>query len=137
MWLFNGKEIYCHDDLIPECTDFVYMIHYANGQKYIGKKNVQSVRKKKPTKKQLKVRKNYSRKEMTKHKFVDYVGSHGTSDDLEIEYKEILYQCSTKKAATYLESALLFHHDAIFDSAYLNENISGVHFDNSLDGLLE
>jgi hypothetical protein len=56
---------------------------------------------------------------------------------LEIFKKEILYQCSTKKAATYLEAALLFHYDAIFDPKYLNSNISGTFYDNSLDGLIE
>ena len=137
MWIYQGKEILTHDDLLPGCTDFVYMIQYANGQRYIGKKNVMSVRRLKPTKKQLKIRKNYVRKELVKHKFVDYIGSHEVPTDLIIECKEILYQCSTKKAATYLEAALMFHHDAIFDPCYLNENISGTFFNNSLDGLLE
>ena len=54
-----------------------------------------------------------------------------------IEEKEILYQCSSKKAATYLESGLLFHYDAIFDPDYLNKNIGGTLFENSLDGLLD
>lgn len=137
MWLYNDKEIRDHDDLLPECTDFVYMIQYTDGRRYIGKKNVRSMRRKKPTKEQLKIRKNYKRVEMTNHKFIHYAGSHSQASELEIEWKKILYQCSTKKAATYLETALLYHHDAIFDPAYLNENISGTQFDNSLDGLLE
>lgn len=135
--MFKGKEVHCHDDLLPGCTNFVYMIEYTNGQKYIGKKTVQSIRRLKPTKAQLKIRKNYVRKEKVKLKFVNYEGSHGTSDDLLISVKEILYQCSTKKAATYLEAALMFHHNAIFSTEYLNDNISGTFFDNSLDGLLE
>lgn len=135
MWLYKGEEILSHADLLPGCTDFVYQIEYATGQLYIGKKTVRSIRKKKPTKAQLKQRKNYSRKEMTDLPFVKYEGSHG--EDLEITKKEILYQCSTKKSATYIEAALLFYFHAIFDPKYLNQNISGVYFDTSLDGLLE
>lgn len=137
MWMFQRSEIYCHDDLLPGCTDFVYLLTYTNKQMYIGKKTVRSVRRLKPTKKQLAIRKNYVRKELVDLPFIKYEGSSELTKDLKVESKEILYQCGTKKAATYLEAALLFHHDAIFDPMYLNENISGVYFDNSLDGLLE
>jgi len=132
MWLFQGKKICCHEDLMSECTDFVYMIHYTNGQRYIGRKNIKSKRKRPPLK-----GKKRNRRLMISHPFIKYEGSHESAGDLEIEYKEILYQCSAKKAATYLEAALMFHHDAIFDPAYLNKNISGTFFENSLDGLLE
>lgn len=136
MWLYQGKEIHCHDDLLPECTDFVYQITYTNGQMYIGKKTVRSIRRLKPTKAQLKIRKNYVRKEMKNLPFLKYEGSHDT-EGLEVLEKEIIYQCSTKKAATYLETGLLFHYDCIFDNSYINKNIAGTHFNNSLDGLLE
>lgn len=132
MWIYKNKEVHCHDDLLPGCTDFVYMIEYTNGQLYIGKKNIQSKRKRPPLK-----GKKRNRILMIKHPFVNYKGSHEAAEDLEIKCKEILYQCSTKKASTYLEAALLFHHDAIFDPSYLNENISGTFYDSSLDGLLE
>jgi len=132
MWIYKGKEILCHDDLLSKCTDFVYMIEYTNGQKYIGKKCIASKRKKPPLK-----GKKRCRRIMTRLPFVKYEGSHETTSGLTIKVKEILYQCSTKKAATYLEAALMFHHDAIFDPLYLNENISGTFYDNSLDGLLE
>ena len=132
MWLFQGEEIRCHADLMPGCTDFVYMIHYTNGQRYVGKKCIRSIRKKPPLKD-----KKRNRRVLTNLPFLNYEGSHNSAADLTIQSKEILYQCSTKKASTYLESALLFHHDAVFDPAYLNKNISGVHFDSSLDGLLE
>lgn len=136
-WLYRDEEIHGHSDLKPECTDFVYVITYTNGQQYIGKKTVRSMRRKQPTKKQLAVRKNFKRVEMTDLPFVKYEGSMGCSHELEVEKKEILHQCSTKKTATYIEAALLFNHDVIFDPNYLNENISGTFFDNSLDGLLE
>lgn len=132
MWIYEGKTVLSHDDLLPGCSDFVYQITYATGQLYIGKKNVQSVRRRPPLK-----GKKRNRRLMIKHPFVDYEGSSKLVEGLEIVEKEILYQCKTKKAATYLETALLFHHDAIFDPKYLNENISGTHYQNALDGLIE
>ena len=137
MWVYEDKEVTCHDDLLPGCTDFVYLITYTNGKKYIGKKTVRSVRRLKPTKKQLAIRKNYVRKELKDLPFVNYEGSSELVEGLEIAKKEILYQCSTKKAATYLETALLFQHDAILVPEFVNANISGTFFDSDLKGLLE
>lgn len=137
MWLYEGKEVHSHDDLKPECTDFVYLITYKSGKKYIGKKSVRSMRRLKPTKEQLKIRKNYKRVEMKNLPFVNYGGSSKEVEGQEIETKEILYQCSTKKAATYIETALLFEHEAIFSEEFLNKNILGSFFDNDLDGLLQ
>ena len=132
MWIFDDKEIHSHDDLHPECTDFVYLITYTNGQMYLGKKTVRSKRKRPPLK-----GKKRCRRIMTNLPFVNYEGSHAKETDLEISKKEILYQCSSKKTATYIEAALLFEHDAIFKEDFLNENISGTFYGNSLDWLLE
>lgn len=135
-WIYRERIIESHDDLLPECTDIVYLITYTDGRKYLGKRAVRSVRRLKPTKAQLKVRKNYVRKELVNLPFAKYEGSHGI-EGLEIAEKEILYQCSTRKASTYIESALLFEYDAIFDPAFLNQNIGGTFFDNDLKGLLD
>ncbi len=132
MWIYKGSSVTTHDDLLPGCTNFVYIILYANDKLYIGMKTVRSIRKKPPLK-----GKKRSRRVDTKLPFVNYEGSSELTEGLEIVKKEIVYQCSTKKAATYLERALLFHHDAIFDPMYLNKNIGGTLFDNDLDGLLE
>jgi len=137
MWIYNGTPVASHTDLVKGCTDFVYLITYECGHMYIGKKTVRAIRRLKPTKKQLARRKNYVRKEWVDLPFVKYEGSSKLTRGLKIASKEILYQCKDKKAATYLEMALLVHHDALFDSAFINENISGTFFDNSLDGLLE
>ena len=132
MWTYKNKVVRGHEDLLPGCTDIVYLIIFRGGFKYIGKKTVAAMRKRPPLK-----GKKRARRVFTKLPFKNYRGSMEEADHLEIEEKEILYQCKTKKAATYLEAALLFHHDAIFDPAYLNKNISGTFFEGSLDGLLE
>jgi hypothetical protein len=132
MWTFNGEEVSSHEDLRPECTDIVYIIGYKTGQLYIGKKAVRAIRKKLPLK-----GKKRCRRIMTNIPFVNYEGSHEFKDlELQVESKKILYQCSTRKASTYLEAALLFYFDAIFEDKFLNKNISGKFFDNDLDGVI-
>ena len=95
------------------------------------------MRRLKPTKEQLKIRKNFKRVELKNQAFIDYTGSSKETFGQEIQKKEILYQCSTKKAATYIETAILFNEDAIIGDEYLNLNIGGKFFDNDLDGLLD
>lgn len=137
MWLYKDKEILSHADLLPTCTDFVYIITYESGKKYIGKKSARSMRRLKPTKAQLKIRKNYKRVELKDLPFADYVGSSKETEGEVVKHKEILYQCSTRKAATYIECAMLFGEHAIFDDEYLNLNISGTFYDSDLKGLLD
>ena len=73
---------------------------------------------------------------ITNKPFLNYKGSSELTKDLEISAKEIMYQCSNKKTATYLEAMLLFSEDVLFSDLYLNENILGSFYDNSLDGLI-
>ena len=136
MWYYEGKEITSHDDLHPDCTDFVYKITYESGKKYLGKKTVKSLRRLKPTKKQLAIRKNFKRVEIKNLPFLNYKGSSEETELEIVSIKEILFQCSSKRTSTYIETALLFETDAIFNEKYLNKNIQGCYFDNALDGLL-
>jgi len=136
-WIYEDKEVHGHEDLDPLCTDFVYIIHYTNGQAYIGKKRVRAERRLKPTKAQLAIRKNYVRKEVKDLPFVNYEGSCKETGCLEIASKEIVYQCSAKQTASYLEMYLLVTENALFDPLYLNANVSGTYFNNCLDGLIE
>jgi hypothetical protein len=66
-----------------------------------------------------------------------YKGSSAETLDRVPVRKEILYQCSNKKTSTYIEAALLFEVNAIFNDDYLNKNIQGCFFDNDLDGLIK
>jgi len=135
-WVYKNSLVKSHEDLLEGCIGFVYRITYKDGKKYIGKKIVVSERRLKPTKAQLAIRKNYVRKELVKIPFAAYEGSHDKEGCAEILYKEILYQCSTKRTCTYLETDLLFATKALFDENYLNQNISGTFYDNALDGIL-
>jgi hypothetical protein len=73
---------------------------------------------------------------MTNLPFLKYQGSHEGAEELTAVKKEIMFQCCQRKAATYLEMELLVENEAIFHSKYINENIGGTFFNNSLDGLI-
>lgn len=130
-WIYRGKEILSHDDLEFDCTDIVYEITYNDGRKYLGKKAVRAIRRKPPLK-----GKKRNRRIMTNLPFIKYKGSHEMAALLTPVEKEILYQCTTRKTSTYIEMALLVEYHAIFRDDYINENISGTFYKNSLDGLL-
>lgn len=132
MWCYRGKWIKSHDDLHPECTDFVYVITYSNNKKYIGKKAVRAIRRKPPLKGYKR-----NRRIMTNLPFRNYQGSHDQVKDLTPVTKMILHQCSQRKTATYIEMEMLVKHEVLFHQEYINENISGTFFRDSLDGLIE
>jgi len=133
----DGKHVHSHSDLPDNCTDIVYLLQFESGRKYIGKKSVRSIRKKKPTKTQLAIRKNYSRKELTNLPFIKYTGSSKENENEVVIAKYILYYCSNKRTATYLEMAEMVLREVLFTDEYTNKNISGRFYDNSLDGLIE
>ena len=136
-WTYKGEEVTSHKDLHESCTSIVYELCFSNETKYIGKLVVRSYRRLKPTKEQLKLRKNYKRVELKDVPFMKYEGSSKENEDLELLSKEILYQTTDKRAATYIETKLLFLNEVLENPVYNNQNISGVYFSNSLDGLIE
>lgn len=132
MWVYADKEIKSHEDLFAKTTDIVYLITYENGKKYVGKKAVRSWRSIPPLK--GKKRKRVVLKNLS---FIKYEGSHENAEKLKAVKKEILYQCSSRKASTYLECHLQFYYNVLFDDNYLNKNILGKFFDSDLKGLIE
>jgi len=136
-WTYKEKLVLSHSDLLQGCTDFVYELVFKDKTKYIGKKCVRSMRRLKPTKEQLAIRKNYKRVELKDVPFLKYVGSSKENDGKTLVSKTILYQSSSKKTSTYIEAALLFENDVLFNDTFNNICISGVYWNNSLDGLLD
>lgn len=74
---------------------------------------------------------------LTDKPFIKYEGSSDENKGKTLVSKEILYQSSNKKTATYIETALLFENDVLFSDTFNNKNIGGVYFDNSLEGLID
>jgi len=136
-WTYKGEEVTSHKDLHESCTSIVYELCFSNETKYIGKLVVRSYRRLKPTKEQLKLRKNYKRVELKDVPFMKYEGSSKENEDLELLSKEILYQTTDKRAATYIETALLFENDVLHNEMFNNKNIGGLYFENVLEGLID
>lgn len=140
MWSFEGKTVTSLND-IPEGTfGFIYEItHIPTGKKYLGKKQVISVRKKPLGKKELAV---LTDKRAKKYKIVEtesdwktYYGSHPEIKQMikegkQSEFKrEILIFTRDKKTHTYYENKYLFMKGVIEpDSNYFNDNIEGRYF---------
>jgi hypothetical protein len=129
VWLYKGENVSKLPDTIRY---FVYHIKYKDGAEYIGSKVVRSEVRLKPLKG---MRVNAKRTSLKESNWRKYAGSSQFSIGREIETKEILYLCTNKRTATYLEARELFNRSALESDTYLNKNILGKFYDNCLDGL--
>ncbi len=122
MWLYNDKEI--GDDEIEGYASFVYMItNLETGQKYIGKKILKSIRRKK-------VKGKTRRKKVEKES--DWRQYFGSSITLlaDVERlgqdrfrREILKLCKTRGTASYWEAYEIMSRNAIISEDYYNESL--------------
>ena len=135
-WLYKGKPL---TRLPDDVTDFVYIIYYTNGKKYIGKKTAKSLRKKHLGKKELALITDKRLKKhkyvMTEHKWQAYEGSTALSEDLTIKCKHIVHMTIDKRTATWLEVKELVQAEVLTSDEYLNNNISGTFFENCEEGI--
>ena len=149
-WTYEGRIINeLHD--MPEGTHgFIYKItNGLTGEYYIGKKQVQSTRKRKFGKKETAALtdKRMKRYEMVtkESNWFDYRSSNKTvsgwfdkdgranpssNDRLELK---ILRFCKTKKSLTYYELQEQFSHNVLADELSLNDNLLGKFFRKDLD----
>ena len=113
---------------------FVYLLEYADGSMYIGKKNLYSTRTlpKLKTKNRdnavvIKKRKDGHLVEYeivtTESDWLDYEGS--TRKGTKVAKKYILGVATSKIQLTYLETKYLFKYNAIIDANFINDNILG------------
>jgi hypothetical protein len=110
-----------------EYQGFVYCItNTSTGMKYIGKKNLWSILKRKPLK--GKSNRRHSRIE------TDWQAYCGSCEELlkDIDAhgpntlrKEILHLCANKNQMTYWEMKLQFDHNVLLDDTYYNGYIGG------------
>lgn len=169
-WTYKGKNIYSHEDLHLECTDFVYELVFSDNTRYLGKKTVRSESILPAQKKGIregaervfrhilrddngkiitsKAGRKQARKEgkkaikepfdrlVTDKPFTKYTGSSEENEGKTLVAKAILFQTSDKKTASYIEVAMLFENNVLFNTEFNNQNISGVWFDDSLKGLI-
>lgn len=129
-------------NVFPENTvGFVYELTLSDGKKYIGKKNIKSVRKKHFTKKELAL---VTDKRLKTYKYItaesDWKTYNGSSELLKVKpenvtitNKEILEVGFSKKHLTYLEAKYLFCKEVIESDDYYNINILGKFFKKDID----
>ena len=136
-WLYKNKEINEISDLPNNAFGFVYQTtHLPTNKKYIGKKSLMYILKKKLGKKEKALWEGKGRPPVYKRVLKEsdwktYYGSHSfikeaNKEDLTREILEIAYH---KKELTYLECKYQFTLGVLESRSYLNDNILGKFFD--------
>ncbi|NOQ31142.1 MAG: hypothetical protein GQ570_08480 [Helicobacteraceae bacterium] len=113
---------------------FTYVINYADGTNYYGKKDFITSIKRKLGKKELAERTDKRTKTyktiVKESNWRTYNGSTKNSKGKTIKDKWIIEPYKTKRELTYREAELLFKYNVLFDDKCLNENILGKFFSN-------
>lgn len=142
-WKYNGKEVKSIKDMPEGVHGIIYQLEFSNGKRYIGRKNIYSVRKRNFGKKELEKIKDKRKKtyEMVKKEsnWKTYASSNKAikelleSGDIELKSKEILHYTFNEKHTTYLETQALFCYGAIESEEFLNDNILGKFYRRDLN----
>jgi hypothetical protein len=113
-WLYEGKPF---TETPIDYVGFVYIITFATGQKYIGKKIFWSTKRKiiKGKTKRLKVESNWR----IYYGSSDYIKNLLTSGK-DGATREIVRLCKTKSEQAYYEMKMIFEHDALLKPHYIN-----------------
>lgn len=142
-WIYeiNGKKAKLRTPPLG-AVGFVYIIVFADGQKYIGKKNFWTNRKRRFGKREIAKLKDKRKKKyeiVTKESNWEEYTSSNPEVNVLIERgykykKRILRICKGKKELSYYEEKYLFMNGAIESDDYLNGNIAGRYYKRDLDG---
>lgn len=137
-WIYSGKVVTDISDMPEDAIGFVYELTDSTGRKYIGRKTLFSIRKRKFGKKESVLITDKRKKlyEMVKKEsdWKTYTGSNKSLNEeiangLEIVKKEILHYGFAKKQISYLETKELFVREVLEPhSNYWNSNINGTYF---------
>ena len=136
MWIYKGFEINSLENVPEGAFGFIYQLTCTGncehlGKKYIGKKQIHSVRKKNLTQKEILLLPN---KRSKRWKMVtsesDWLTYNSSCDLVKklikegVEFKrEILEFSYSKTQNTYLEARALFKNDVLESEEWFNENI--------------
>ena len=148
MWKYNNIEITSISQIPENAIGFIYLIEFIDGTKYIGKKNLYSIR----IMKSLKSGKsrfntiNYIFKNTGKgfrqkydvikveSDWLSYQGSNVNCKNKTVKNKYILQFAYNKLELTYLEAKELFKNEVLENNEFLNDNILGTFFRGKLYG---
>jgi len=136
----TGKEITCIEDMPEGTIGFVYLIHYDDKTRYIGKKSLYSTRKL-PALKSGEVRegairtykvgsgkREYFDKIQKESDWKKYKGSHSECKTKTPQSKYILAYAPNKLWLTYLETKFLFSLEVLENDNFINDNILGTFY---------
>lgn len=141
-WIKNdGTAINSIEDFPDGCFGFVYLIETESGKKYIGKKQLVSIRKKKFGKKKLAAMTDKRLKPYDLiEKESDWKNYYSSSDEIKEEIKNgvkvtrtVIDYAFSKYHLTYLETKYQFIHGVIENELYLNDNILGKFYPSIFD----
>jgi|TARA_R110000737_G_C14456559_1_gene464132 hypothetical protein len=138
-WFKDGEEV-----LVPQgnAIGFVYVIEFNNGDKYLGKKNLYSKRKRNFGKKEAALvtdkRKKLYEMVVKESNWITYESSNGDVKQRikngECHTKTILDWSYTPKQLTYLEIKYMFNLDVLNPKGnWLNDNVLGKFFKKELE----
>lgn len=137
MWFYNDKEFNPAEYDVNNLAGFVYLItDLTNNKKYVGKKNLWSVRKLPPLKGQKRRR--------TKKLESDWQNYFGSNEEVKMLVenegrdrfkREILRLCKSKGEMTYFEMKEQIDREVLFRDDYYNEFIGGKIHSKHLKGL--
>jgi len=137
MWFYNDKEFNPAEYDVDNLAGFVYLItDLKNNKKYVGKKNLWSVRKLPPLKGQKRRR--------TKKLESDWQNYFGSNEEVKMLVenegrdrfkREILRLCKSKGEMTYFEMKEQIDREVLFRDDYYNEFIGGKIHSKHLKGL--
>lgn len=146
-WFYNDKAIRSSKDFPDGAYGFIYLIEFSNGRKYIGKKQLWSIRSMKPLKdgsyREGTLRREYRNTGKGFRQAIDivkkesdwktYKGSADECKTLEVSKKIILEWEYTPLELTFAEVRYLFKYDVLGTEEYINDNISGTFYKENLD----
>ncbi len=141
-WYHQGIEILDVSQIPEGVIGFVYRIdNLNNGKIYIGRKAIQSKRKRKFGKREIAAMPNKRLKkwELVISEMKGWKSYTGSSEELNKDiakgdkiHKQILVYCTSKKELAYWESKYLFCEGTIESENYYNGNIMGKFFPKDL-----
>jgi len=143
-WKYNNKEVKTVKDMPENVYGFVYCVFFADGSKYIGKKQIFNTRrlkalqggKQRPDSKRIGKNKNgkrvYYDVVVKESNWQAYQGSKKEIQDLEVKEKHILDYAYSNRELTYLETKYLFLYEVLESDEFHNSNILGKFYKNNI-----
>ena len=125
MWYHKGSPV---EDRPEDAEAFVYLLEFADGMWYIGKKNCTSTRRLPPLKGKKRKRVVVKESNWKTYRSSSEEVKEKIAQGQELVREEILHWCTSKGEATYLEVYEMVVQKVLCNPKNLNKNILGRYF---------